>query len=209
MNIIEGLNWRYATKRFDASKKVKPEDLKVIMEAVRLSASSYGLQLYKVLVIEDQELRERLKSASWGQSQITDASQLIVFCNYTDVTDENIDEYIDLKAETQGLDKEGLKDYGNMMKGSMAGLSEAQKSIWTAKQTYIALGNLLATCSMLKIEACPMEGFEPAKYNEILGLTEKGLNAAVIATIGYRSEEDKTQHLKKVRKPSEVLFETI
>ncbi len=165
--------------------------------------------MYKVLVIEDQELRERLKSASWGQSQITDASQLIVFCNYTDVTDENIDEYIDLKAETQGLDKEGLKDYGNMMKGSMAGLSEAQKAIWTAKQTYIALGNLLAVCSMLKIDACPMEGFEPAKYNEILGLTEKGLNAAVIATIGYRSEEDKTQHLKKVRKPAEVLFETI
>ena len=209
MDIIEGLNWRYATKRFDASKKVKPEDLEVIKEAIRLSASSYGLQLYTVLVIEDQKIRERLKAASWGQSQITDASHLFVFCNYTDVTDENIDNYIDLKAETQGLDKEGLEDYGNMMKGSMAGLSEAQKSIWTAKQTYIALGNLLATCSMLKIDACPMEGFEPAKYNEILGLTEKGLNAAVIATIGYRSEEDKTQHLKKVRKPSEVLFEML
>ena len=161
-----------------------------------------------MLVIEDKEIREKLKPASWGQSQITDSSHLFVFCNYTEVNDEHIDDYLRLKAETQELDIEGLKDYGSMMKGSMSGLSDAQKSQWTAKQTYIALGNLLAACSMLKIDACPMEGFDPAKYNEILGLTEKGLNASVIATIGYRSEEDKTQHLKKVRKPSELLFET-
>lgn len=209
MKLIEGLNWRYATKKFDPNKKVKPDDLDTIKEVIRLSASSYGLQLYKVLVIEDPEIREKLKSVSWGQPQITDASHLVVFCNYTNVTDQHIDDFLELKAETQNLELEGLKDYGSMMKGSMSGLSDSQKSQWTAKQTYIALGNLLAACSMLRIDACPMEGFDPAKYNKILGLAEKGLNAAVIATIGYRSNEDKTQHLKKVRKPNEVLFETL
>ena len=209
MELIESLNWRYATKKFDATKKIKPEDLETIKEAVRLSASSYGLQLYKVLVIDDPEIREKLKPASWGQTQITDASHLFVFCNYTDVKDENIDEYLDLKANTQGLEREGLVDYGNMMKGAVSGMSEDIKSQWTARQTYIALGNLLAVCSMLRIDACPMEGFEPAKYNEILGLNEQGLNAAVIATVGYRSEEDRTQHLKKVRKPADSLFESI
>ncbi len=209
MELIDSLNWRYATKKFDPEKKIKPEDLETIKEAIRLSASSYGLQLYKVLVIDDPEIRERLKPASWGQSQITDASHLFIFANYADVKDEHIDEYLDLKAETQGLDREGLVDYGNMMKGSMSGLSEAQKSQWTARQTYIALGNLLAVCASLRIDACPMEGFEAAKYDEILGLTEKGLTTAVIATVGYRSEEDMTQHQKKVRKPSEALFELI
>ena len=209
MELIDSLNWRYATKKFDPTKKVSAEDLALIKEAVRLSASSYGLQLYKVLVIEDAEIREQLKPASWGQTQITDASHLFVFCNYADVQDGDIDAYINLKAETQGLDVESLKDYGNMMKGSMSGLSAAQKAIWTAKQTYIALGNLLAVCSLMRIDACPMEGFEAAKYNEILGLTEKGLNASVIATVGYRSDEDKTQFLKKVRKPEESLFESI
>ena len=209
MELIESLNWRYATKKFDPNKKIKPEDLETIKEAVRLSASSYGLQLYKVLVIDDPEIREKLKPASWGQTQITDASHLFVFCNYTDVNDQNIDDYLDLKADTQKLDREGLVDYGNMMKGAVSGMSETIKSQWTARQTYIALGNLLAACSMLRIDACPMEGFEPAKYNEILGLNEKGLNASVIATVGYRSEEDQTQHLKKVRKPAESLFESI
>ena len=209
MEFIKSLNWRYATKKFDPNKKVSSQNLEIIKEAIRLSASSYGLQLYKVLVIEDPEIREKLKPASWGQSQITDASHLFVFCNYADVTEGHIDEYIDLKAEIQGLEKEGLKNYGDMMKGSMSGLTQEQKGLWTAKQTYIALGNLLAVCSLMHIDACPMEGFEAAKYNEILGLTEKGLNAAVIATVGYRSDEDKTQYLKKVRKASETLFETI
>ena len=209
MELIESLNWRYATKKFDATKKIKPEDLETIKEAVRLSASSYGLQLYKVLVIDDPEIRVKLKPASWGQSQITDASHLFVFCNYTDVNDQHIDDYLNLKADTQGLDRESIVDYGNMMKGAVSGMSEDIKSQWTARQTYIALGNLLAACSMLRIDACPMEGFEPVKYNEILGLNQQGLNAAVIATVGYRADADKTQHLKKVRKPVESLFESV
>ena len=197
MELLDSLNWRYATKKFDPNKKVSPEDLDKIKEAIRLSASSYGLQLYKVLVIEEPALREQLKTVSWGQTQITDASQLFVFCNYTQVNDEHIDDYIALKASTQGLDPAGLQDYGNMIKGAMSGFTEIQKSVWTSRQVYIALGNLLAACATLRIDACPMEGFEAEKYNEILGLSEKGLSAAVLATIGYRSEEDQTQHQEK------------
>jgi nitroreductase/dihydropteridine reductase len=207
MQLIDNLKWRYATKKFDPNKKVNREDLEKIKEAIQLSVSSYGLQLYKILIIEDDELREKLKPASWGQSQITDASHLIVFCNYSQVKDENIEDYIQLKAETEGIDREILKGYGGFMKGKIGEKTDIEIRNWTEKQTYLAMGNLLAACAELKIDACPMEGFDPEKYNEILQLSERGLNAAVIATIGYRSDDDQTQKGKKVRKPFESLFE--
>ncbi len=209
MQLIENLKWRYATKKFDPNKKIADSDLEKIKEAVSLSASSYGLQAYKVLIIEDKELRKQLQPASWGQSQITDASHLIVFCNYSTVGPEVIDNYLKLKAKTQGLNFEDLKGYGDFMKGKIGALPDHALKNWTAKQTYIGLGNLLAACAELKIDACPMEGFEPEQYDNILELSKKGLSAAVIATIGYRSEEDATQGNKKVRKPIDQLFETI
>lgn len=209
MDLIKNLKWRYATKKFDPNKKINTEDLAKIKEVIQLSASSYGLQLYKVLIIENAELREKLKPASWGQSQITDASQVIVFCNYTDVKDEHIDAYIDLKANSLGIAADELKGYGDFIKGKMGEITTEQKSQWTARQTYIALGNLLAACAELNIDACPMEGFEVQQYDEILGLSAKGLSAALVATIGYRSSEDDTQHAPKVRKPANLLFETI
>lgn len=209
MKLLEALKWRYATKKFDSTKKISESDLEQIKEAVRLSASSYGLQLFKVLVIEDAELRGKLQAASWNQPQITDASQLFVFCNYTKVTPENIDEYIELKAKTQGIDVNLLTDYADFMKNTIGGMPEEVQAIWTAKQTYIALGNLLAASAELGIDACPMEGFVAEQYNEILGLDKKGLNAAVIATVGYRSSEDETQGMPKVRKSSEDLFELL
>lgn len=201
------MKWRYATKKFDATKKVNEEDLEKLKEAIRLSASSYGLQLYKVLIIEDKALRQELRPAAWNQPQITDASHLLVFCNETAVTEENIQEYIDLKAAEQGMKAEDLKGYGDFIYSKWKDQSLEAQSNWTAKQTYIALGNLLAACGEMKIDACPMEGFEPAKVNEILGLEEKGLNAAVLCTLGYRSDEDETKDAPKVRKSIETLFE--
>lgn len=209
MELINSLKWRYATKKFDNSKKVSRDDLNTIKEAIRLSASSYGLQAYKVLIIEDLDLREKLKSVSWGQSQITDASHLIVFCHHRTVSDDLIDGYMKLKADTQGKDVDNLKGYGDFIKEKLGERSATEVEQWTAKQTYIALGNLLSCCAELRIDSCPMEGFEPSKYDEILGLSAKGLAASVIATIGYRSSEDETQHATKVRKPSELLFEEI
>ena len=209
MKLIENLQWRYATKQFDATRKVSREDLDHIKEAVRLSASSYGLQLYTVLVVEDPEIRKALREASWGQPQITDASHLFVFCNYARVQEADVEAYLELKADTQGLDVKSLQGYGDFMKSKLVSLSQEDQKNWTARQTYIALGNLLAACAELRIDSCPMEGFDPARYDEILGLKEKGLTASVVATIGYRSEEDQTQDMPKVRKASEVLFESV
>ncbi|MHA7058157.1 NAD(P)H-dependent oxidoreductase [Aquimarina sp. M1] len=209
MQLIKNLEWRYATKKFDSAKKISKTDLEKIKKVVSLSASSYGLQAYTVLIIEDPEIRKKLLPKSWEQPQVVDASQLIVFCNYTTVDEHVIDEYLQLKATTQGLNFNDLKGYGDFMKSKVNSFSKEAIKAWTAKQTYIGLGNLLAACAELQIDACPMEGFEPEGYDEILGLSEKGLSAAVIATIGYRSEEDVTQHGKKVRKPIDELFQNI
>ena len=208
-NFIENQNWRYATKKFDATKKVSDSDLAILKEAIRLSTSSYGLQPYKVLIIENEEVRKKLQPVSWGQSQIVDASHLFVFANFTNIEDTHIDNYIENIAKTRGINTSDLKGYSDFMKTKIVPLPEEMKSNWTAKQTYLALANLMNAAAELKIDVTPMEGFEPEKYNEILGLSNKGLNASLVATIGYRHAEDNNQFLKKVRKSEEELFETI
>ena len=208
-NFIENQNWRYATKKFDATKKVSTEDLETLKKAIQLSSSSYGLQLYKVFIIENPEVRAQLQPASWGQSQIVDASHLLVFANIVNVQESHIDAYVQNIADTRGLSVEDLKGYSDFMKSKIVPLPVEQKAVWTSKQTYLALGNLLNAAAELKIDVTPMEGFEPEKYNEILGLDKLGLNVSLVAAIGYRHEEDATQHYAKVRKPIEELFETI
>lgn len=209
MELLENLNWRYATKSFIPTKKVNGQDLEKVKEVVRLSVSSYGLQLYKVLIISNEGLKEKLRQASWDQRQITECSHLFVFCNYTDAKAEDIDDYIKLRAETADTDPEDLKDYANFMKTKMSEKSNVEKTSWLERQPYLALSNLLMACAALKIDACPVEGFEPDKYNEVLKLNDKGLKAIVVAAIGYRSSEDLTQSFKKVRKPASLLFEEI
>ncbi|MCL9807097.1 NAD(P)H-dependent oxidoreductase [Flavobacterium amniphilum] len=203
---IENQNWRYATKKFDASKKITAEDLETLKEAIRLSTSSYGLQPYKVFIIEDPAIREQLKPVSWGQSQITDASQLVVFANYTKLDEKVIDTYVERISKTREVPTEAIQGYGDFMKSKILGLTPEEQAIWTSKQTYLALGNLINAAAELKIDATPMEGFEPEKYNDILNLNELNLNASLVATIGYRHEEDANQHVKKVRKSKEELF---
>ena len=206
---LENQNWRYATKKFDASKKISTEDLNTLKEAIRLSSSSYGLQPYKVIIVENPELRAKIQPAAWGQSQIVEASHLIIFANETNVDDTTIDNYLKNISETRSTPIEALYGYGDFMKSKISTLETEVKNIWTAKQTYLALGNLLNAAAELKIDATPMEGFVPAQVNEILGLDKLGLNASLIATLGYRHEEDATQHYKKVRKSQEDLFLTL
>ncbi|RYC50263.1 NAD(P)H-dependent oxidoreductase [Flagellimonas olearia] len=205
-NILEHRTWRYATKKFDASKKISHQDLNSLLEATRLSASSYGLQPYHVFVISDPEVRERLKPVSWNQSQITDASHLIVFAHATDFGEELVDDFITNLSDTRDIPLDGLNGYAEMMKSNLVGLPTDVKASWAGKQVYIALGNALQAAAELKIDTCPMEGFQAEEYNKILGLTEKDLNAAVVLAVGYRSEEDQTQNLPKVRKSKEELF---
>lgn len=208
-NYLENLNWRYATKKFDATKKINKTDLEFLKEAMQLSASSYGLQPYEILVIEDAELREKLKPAAWNQSQITDASQLIVIANKVGFGDELIDSYIENVSTVRELPLESLSNFSSFMKSKIGEFSIEQKAQWTQNQSYIVLGNLLSAAAEIKVDVCPMEGFDAKVFNEILELDKKGLNTAVIATIGYRSEEDDTQHYLKVRKEKEELFTTI
>ncbi|HCO82005.1 MAG TPA: NAD(P)H-dependent oxidoreductase [Arenibacter sp.] len=203
---IENLNWRYATKKFDASKKVSKKDLENLLEATALSASSYGLQPYEILVVEDAAMRSKLQPAAWGQSQITEASHLIVLANQSTFGEELVDDYLNNVSETRGIPSNDLQGYSDFMKSKLMPLSESAKATWTARQTYIALGNLLSAAADLKIDTCPMEVFDSAQFNEMLGLSKRGLNAAVLVAVGYRSKEDKTQHYKKVRKAKENLI---
>ena len=208
-NFIENQNWRYATKKFDATKKVSDSDLAILKEAIRLSTSSYGLQPYKVLIIENEEIRKQLQPVSWGQSQIVDASHLFVFANYTDIEDTHIDNYVEDIAAIRGLNVDDLQGYSDFMKSKIVPLPADKKAIWTSKQTYLALANLMNAAAEMKIDVTPMEGFEPEKYNEILGLNALGLNASLVATVGYRHEEDANQFAKKVRKSEADLFEIV
>ncbi|NMH23877.1 NAD(P)H-dependent oxidoreductase [Flavobacterium solisilvae] len=205
-NFINDAKWRYATKKFDATKKVSTEDFEILKEAIQLSASSYGLQPYKVFIIENPEIRAKIQPAAWGQTQIVDASHLLVFANITNFGDAEIDAYIKNLSETRGIPVESVQGYADFMKSKITTLPEEARNVWTAKQTYLALGNLLNAAAELKIDVTPMEGFEPAAVNEILGFDQLGLNASLIATIGYRHEEDATQHYAKVRKSNEELF---
>ncbi|MBO0330303.1 NAD(P)H-dependent oxidoreductase [[Muricauda] lutisoli] len=209
MELLENLKWRYATKKFDSSKSINKDDLEKLKQAVQLSVSSYGLQLYKVLIIQNKELKKELREAAWNQSQLTDASHIFVFCNYTERDNRDIDAFIEATSKIQNTPLEKLEGYGDFIKTSLSSKPIKEWQNWSEKQTYLALSNLLTACAELKIDSCPMEGFEQEKFNSILGLDQKGLNAAVIAPVGYRSEEDHTQFRKKVRKPKEILFEEI
>lgn len=205
---LENLNWRYATKRF-GNKKIASKDLNNLKEAIRLSASSYGLQPYEVLVIEDAKIKEKLRAAAYNQPQLTEASQIFVFASYTEVKEKDIHNYMKLIAEKRALKLSELEQFAEMIKGASVSLPKKEQAIWTAKQAYIGLGFLLNAAATLKIDACPMEGFNATEFDKILGLEEKGLTTAVIAPVGYRSKEDITQNLKKVRKPEEDLFVTV
>ncbi len=205
-NYIQNLNWRYATKKFDATKKVSKEDLNALLDAATLSASSFGLQPYKILVLDNSQIRESLKPAAWGQSQITEASHLLILANQTTFGEELVDGYIDNVSKTRQIPVTSLKGYADFMKSSLLQLSDEEKKQWTSKQAYIVLGNILSAAAALKIDACPMEGFDAEKFNEILGLLSHSLNASAIIAIGYRSDDDETQHYKKVRKSKENLI---
>ncbi len=209
MTLIESLNWRYATKKFDPIQKIDDSNLMLLKESIRLTATSYGLQLFKVLDVRDQELREKLRVASWGQSQITDASHMFVFCSYRSVRDADVDRFIELKAKSQGVNPEVLAGYGDFMKKSIHKKESESIDVWVANQVYIALGNLLAACAELRIDSCPMEGFEADEYDEILGLENKNLRSTVVATMGYRDSSDPAQSVPKVRKAISDLFETV
>jgi nitroreductase / dihydropteridine reductase len=205
MTLLDQLNERYATKLFDPAKKIPATELEKILEAIRLSASSLGLQPYRILIIEDPEVRQKLRKVAWDQSQITDASQLLVFAVDYDFNEKDADKYLNLVAKTRNTNIESLSGYASMIKSSLQQPAEQLES-WLTKQAYIALGFGLVAAAHLGIDSCPMEGFDPIEFDKILKLQELGLKSKIVLALGYRSEEDKYQHLPKVRRPKQELF---
>jgi nitroreductase len=198
--LLEALNWRYATKVFDPARKIPAATWQSLERALVLSPSSYGLQPYRVIEVEDAAKRSALVPHSWGQRQVVDASHYLVFTAKTTITARDIDQFITLVATKRGLQPSALEAYKGMMLGDLVnGPRQAIVAEWAARQAYIALGNLLTSSALLGVDTCPMEGFVPAEYDRILGLAGSGYGAVVACALGYRSAQDKYATLAKVR----------
>jgi nitroreductase len=208
--LLSQLNWRYATKQFDPNRKISSHDWAALEEALLLTPSSGGLQPWKFIVVTDPVMRAKLLPASYRQAQITDASHLVVFAAKKNFSETDVDAFINHTAATRGVSAESLAPFRGMLVGGIVQSMDANaRDAWARNQTYIALGNLLTSAALLGIDACPMEGFDRAQYDDILGLKEKGFSTAVIATVGYRASIDKYASAPKVRFPKEQVFTRI
>jgi len=208
--LIHQLNWRYATKQFDPTRKISAGDWAALEAALILTPSSCGLQPWKFIVVTDPAVREKLLPASWGQRQIVDASHLVVFAAKTNLGEADIETYLGSIAATRGVSVESLAQFKGMMMGVVIkGMDAAARKTWAAHQVYIALGNFMTSAAVLGIDVCPMEGIEPPKYDEILGLTKEGLHSVFVATAGYRAGTDKYAALKKVRFPKSAVIQYV
>ena len=205
MSLIQDLNWRYATKNM-SGEIVNSEKLETILAATNLAATSYGLQPFTILVVSNEGIKAKLQEAAYGQTQVGSSSAVLVFAVPLKITTADVEGFINLIATTRSMPVEALDTYKGMILSTIGALPAEQQQIWSAKQAYIALGTALAAAAEQKVDACPMEGFDAAQFDEILGLTEKGLKSVVIMPVGYRSADDATAKYIKVRKPDSELF---
>lgn len=207
--IIEAMNWRYATKKFDSNKKVSEIDFDEIIEAGRLAPTSYGLHPFKIIVVRDKEMRGKLKEKAWGQSQVTDASHYIVLCSLKEISSDYVSKFVKLTADERKVSEESLKSFRDMVDGSVKRFNPEQARAWMAKQIYIVLGTMMSACAVKGIDSCPMEGFSKEGFDEVLGLDKKGLKSEVALAVGYRADDDKYSKMKKVRFPRKEIVEEI
>jgi len=199
MNLIESLQWRYATKKMNG-EKVPQDKLNRILEATRLAPSSYGLTPYHVIVVEDQELKEKLQGACYGQTQLVDSSAVLVFATWDDITEDSVNIYTQEIARQREIPVDTLSMLDGMIKGMLSNMTQEQKVTWAQKQAYIGLGFALAAAAVEEVDSTPMEGFVPAQVDEVLNLGELGLKSVVVLPLGYRdSENDYLANSKKVR----------
>tara|TARA_B100000809_G_scaffold243218_1_gene268023 strand:- start:767 stop:1402 length:636 start_codon:yes stop_codon:yes gene_type:complete len=198
--LLQALNNRYATKKFNSTKKISNRDFETLIESLRLTPTSYGLQLMKVVVVENKKIREELLKYSYNQKQVVDASHLIVLCREKSFDDIHISDYISNISTTRNIELEKLDGFKTMLSSFKESTSEKEQINWMNNQIYIALGNLLTSCAILGIDSCPMEGFQVKKYNSVLNLTNDGLEAVLTIPIGYSSSEDTYKDVKKVRR---------
>ncbi len=198
--LLDALNWRYATKQFDSTRTIPAQTWDALVQTMVLAPSSFGVQPWRFIVVNDPETRKKLAEVSWGQSQPVDASHYVVFTILKNVDEAYIDTYIADAAETRGIPAESLDGFKKIVNGFVEQLREkGALDAWTARQVYIALGQFMTSAAMLRIDTCPMEGIDPAKYDEILGLTGTDYATVCGCAAGYRSEEDKYATTPKVR----------
>ena len=198
--IHKQLNWRYACKKFDPTKQIREQDWNILTESLRLSASSYGLQPWKFIVVQTPEIRKQLQDQSYGQTPVTEASHFIVL-TYKETLDEaHIDRFVAEAAKTRGVEASSLTGFRNMMVGDLIkGPRFETIKWWAQRQVYIAMGSILTTAALMEIDTLPMEGLNAAGYDKILGLEGSGWKTLAAVACGYRAADDKYQHNKKVR----------
>lgn len=207
--LVQQLQWRYATKQFDPQRKLPAEVWSALEQSLILTPSSYGMQPWKFLILsQDAALRERLVACSWGQRQVADSSHYVVLAVRTEVTSTDVDTYMDRIAEVRQTDKSAFEPLQKMIEGGIVKrLSATQQQEWASRQAYIALGNLMTSAALLGVDTCPMEGIDPVKYDEILGLQGSGYATCVGCAVGYRAETDKYAQLPKVRYTAQQVIE--
>jgi nitroreductase len=206
--LLERLNWRYAVKQFDPSRKISPEVWTALEDALVLTPSSGGLQPWAFIVVDDPAIREKLVPASYGQTKVKEASHLVVFAAKQNFSEADVDAHIKRTAEVQGQTVESLAQFRGMLVGGIVkAMDRPTLNAWAGRQVAIALGNLLTSAALLGIDACPMEGFVPAQYDAMLGLEKRGLGSVALCALGYRAQSDALAALPKVRFPkAKVLF---
>ena len=198
--LLDALKWRYATKKFDPSKKISAAEWATLEQALVLTPSSYGLQPWKFLVITDAALKAKLRPVSWNQSQIEDCSHLVVFLAKEDITEADVDRFVARIAEVRGVTAESLAGYKGFMMGDLVnGPRHAVIGEWAARQAYLAFGNFMTAAALLGIDTCPIEGLDPAQYDAILGLKGTGFRTLAACPAGYRAADDKYASTPKVR----------
>ncbi len=207
--LLAHLQWRYAVKKFDPTRKVASADWHALEQSLILSPSSFGLQPWKFFVVHTPEIRQQLVEFSWGQTQVVDASHLVVLAIKLNVDDAYVDYYIKRTAEIRQMPVEQLAPFAKVIKDFLARMTPDDLKAWAKLQVYIALGQLMTSAAHLGIDTCPMEGFIPAKYDEVLGLPEKGYSAAVVCPVGYRDLADPYAQYTKVRFTQDEMIETL
>lgn len=201
MDIIDSLQWRYATKKFNPEKNLSPEKIHILKQAFNLTATSFGLQTISLLIIKNDHLRKQLLPAAYNQRQVVDASHLLVLCVNTTIEEDDVDDLFDNVSQLRQTPETILEPYRNDLKLMMENMSQEEQQEWSIKQAYIALGNLMTVCAVERIDSCPMEGFDRKQFDQILQLHDQMLTSVLLLPVGYRAEDDMFSGFKKVRKP--------
>jgi nitroreductase len=206
MNSIKNLEWRYATKKFDATKSLSNSQINILKEAFNLTATSYGLQPVKMVVIQNKEIQNQLVAHSWNQTQVVEASHVLVLCIPKNYTAEDVEKYFSLVKKIRNTPDEILNPFKEMLTSSIDSKSQEELKTWNTNQAYIALGNLMTVAANEQIDTCPMEGFIPDKYDEILNLDKHNLTSVLVLPVGYRADDCFMKDLKKIRKKTEEVI---